>query len=99
MRWIPADLVSCLQGREVIFRLEGSDLHLQDNEAEHVVRWGRGICRAAARMGALSVLNWLQQHGNPFISGSTLCIFAAAGGSVDALRWLGGPHPDWNEKT
>ena len=86
----------------MVFRLEGSDLHLWDDKAEHVVRWGKGVCRAAARLGALNALNWLQQHNNPMFGScleDSMCVFAAAGGSVDALRWLGGPHAGWNEET
>ena len=92
-------LSSCLQSREVVFRLEGSDLHLWDDEAEHVVRWGRGICRAAAHRGALGVLKWLQQQDNPFVCGLDVSIFAAAGGNVDALRWLRGHHCYWDART
>ena len=82
----------------MIFRLEGSDLHLWDDGAEHVVPC-RGVCCAAARLGALSVLHWLRPQGNSCTSKSTLCIFAAAGGSVDVLRWLGSPHLNWSEAT
>ena len=61
--------------------------------------WGKGVCRAAAHLGALGVLKWLQHHDNPYIFGLDMCTFAAAGGSVDALRWLRGHHCYWDART
>ena len=95
----PADQTACLQGWEVVFRLEDGDLHVWDDEAEHVAHWGRGICRAAARLGELGVLNWLQQHNNPYVFGVEMCILAAAGGHVAALHWLRSHHCHWNARV
>ena len=81
------------------FILEDDNLYVRGGEAEHVVYWYGGICRAAARLGALDVLRWLQRHDNPRIFESEMWMFAAAGGSVDTLRWLRSHHCSWSAQT
>ena len=83
----------------MVSRLEGGTLHLWDGEAEHVVHWGAGVCLAAAHLDALGVLKWLQQHGHPDFCWTRLWVFAAAGGSMDTLRWLRSHRCDWSALT